>query len=114
MLPNTTNAMVRPWPRSNRTGAKEANGGQLSRLAPARHEWPRRSAAEQHDERASLHSITSSARKRSLPDQHQAGLVGGLAKPGPELADVPQHARKLRWRRDHGIMTGSYFLPVPV
>src|SRR5215469_8457011 len=42
------------------------------RLLRARREWPRRCAAEQRDEGAALHSITSSAR---------ASSVGGTSKP---------------------------------
>src|SRR5215211_6046995 len=43
-----------------------------SRLLPACHQRPRRSAAESQDERAPPHSITSSARTRS---------VGGIVRP---------------------------------
>ena len=35
--------------RSNRTSTKETDGGQLSALAPARRERPRRRAAEERD-----------------------------------------------------------------
>src|SRR5262249_48070825 len=44
----------------------------LARCLPARRERPRRRAAEQRDELAALHSITSSARARS---------VGGTSRP---------------------------------
>src|SRR5262245_53641752 len=46
--------------------AQVPDGRQLPRLLPARREGPRCSAAEQCDERAALHSITSSARASSV------------------------------------------------
>src|SRR5262249_57916731 len=52
--------------RRRRGRAQEPNGRQLSRLLRARRERPRRSAAEQRDERAPSHSITSSASAISL------------------------------------------------
>src|SRR5215510_100380 len=45
-----------------RGGAQESDGRQLVGLLRMRRERPRRRAAEQRDERAPLHSITSSAR----------------------------------------------------
>src|SRR6516164_420119 len=56
----------------SRTGAEEADGRELCWLLRARRERPRRSAAEQRDEGAALHSITSSAR---------ASSVGGTSRP---------------------------------
>src|SRR5262249_51736717 len=47
-----------------REHAHEADPVDLSRLLRARRERPRRRAAEQRDELAALHSITSSARSR--------------------------------------------------
>src|SRR5262249_23593199 len=52
--------------------AQKPNSRQLARLLPARRERPRSGAAEQRDELAPLHSITSSARERS---------VGGISMP---------------------------------
>src|SRR5262245_64382212 len=51
-------------PVQRRARPQKADGRQL-RLLRARREWPRRRAAEQRDERATLHSITSSARART-------------------------------------------------
>src|SRR5215471_15002511 len=56
--------------RSVRT--QKPNDRQLRCLLRARHERPRRSAAEQRDELAPLHSITSSAR---------ASSIGGIVRP---------------------------------
>src|SRR5215471_18658948 len=56
-----------------RGGAQESDGRQLAGLLRARRERPRRHrAAEQRDERAPFHSITSSAR---------ASSVGGISRP---------------------------------
>src|SRR5262245_35650757 len=44
-----------------RGGAQESDGRQLAGLLRARRERPRRRAAQQRDERAPFHSITSSA-----------------------------------------------------
>src|SRR5262249_35265561 len=49
----------------HRYRAQEPDGGQLSRLLRARRYWPRCRAAEERDELAPLHSITSSARPSS-------------------------------------------------
>src|SRR5262249_4698053 len=45
--------------------AKEPDSWQLARLLRARREWPCRRAADQRDELAPFHSITSSARRRN-------------------------------------------------
>src|SRR5262249_52251905 len=37
-----------------------------------------------------------------------------MTSESPDLTDCRQHACKLRWRRHHGIVAGSYFLPFPV
>src|SRR5262249_17138367 len=51
----------------SRTGAEEADGGELCWLLRPRRERPRRNrAAEERDELAPLHSITSSARASSV------------------------------------------------
>src|SRR5262249_44914557 len=55
-----------------RAHAKETDSRQLARLLRARRERPRGRAAEQRDERAPSHSITSSAR---------ASSVGGTSMP---------------------------------
>ena len=62
------------WLQARRRGrAQEPDGRQLRRLLRARRERPRRRrAAEQRDELAPLHSITSSAR---------ASSVGGTSRP---------------------------------
>src|SRR5262249_3517356 len=65
-------SFVQPFPESRqetclsfgRTKAEISNHRHL-RLLRARRERPRSRAAEQRDERAALHSITSSARARS-------------------------------------------------
>src|SRR5215475_10709635 len=54
-----------------RGGAQESDGRQLHRLLRARREGPRRRAAEQHDEFAAPHSMTSSA---------IASSVGGISR----------------------------------
>src|SRR5262245_45381079 len=57
----------------SRTGAEEADGRKLCWLLRARREGPRRRrAAEQRDELAPFHSITSSAR---------ASTVAGMSRP---------------------------------
>src|SRR5262245_31524610 len=53
-------------------GTEHAKPNELARLLRARRQRPRRRAAEQHDEVAALHSITSSAR---------ASSVGGTSTP---------------------------------
>src|SRR5262249_54732491 len=59
--------------RRTRAQARESDGPQLARLLRARRKRPRRRrAAQQRDERAALHSITSSAR---------ASSVGGTSRP---------------------------------
>src|SRR5262249_12585761 len=55
-----------------RARAQETDGRPHRRLLRARRERPRGRAADERDERAALHSITSSARTRS---------VGGTAQP---------------------------------
>src|SRR5262249_855202 len=63
----------RPWPPGRRVGAHKTDRRQLARLLRARRERPRGHAAEQRDERAAVHhSITSSARPRS---------IGGTSRP---------------------------------
>ena len=62
-----------------RARAQEPDGRQLSRLLRARRERPRRRrAAEQRDELAPLHSITSSARASSVGGTVEAERLGGL------------------------------------
>src|SRR5215471_5489253 len=52
--------------RGRRSRAQESDGRQLPGLLRARRERPRRGAAESQDERAALHSITSSAMESSV------------------------------------------------
>jgi hypothetical protein len=54
----------RPWTPSRSVHAQEPDSRQLPRLLRARRERPCHRAAEQRDEGAPLHSITSSARRR--------------------------------------------------
>src|SRR5262249_60796282 len=53
-------------------GQEYANTSQSVGLLSTRRKWPRRRAAEQRDELAAFHSITSSAR---------ASSVGGMVRP---------------------------------
>ena len=61
-----------------RARAQESDGRQLRRLLRARRERPRRRAAEQRDELAPLHSITSSASGEQLGGTFEAERLGGL------------------------------------
>src|SRR5262249_59786326 len=65
-----------PWTADRRRGrAPEPDGRQLARLLRARRERPRRRTAEQRDELAPLHSITSSAVASSFSGTVRPRLV---------------------------------------
>src|SRR5262249_3027806 len=73
-----------------RVGPQEPDGRQLAGLLRARRERPRRPrAAEKRDERAPLHSITSSARTST-----DGGIINprAFAAPSPRAATLPRRA----------------------
>ena len=70
-------ASVSPSP-SRVPGQQQADAPHPFRLLRARHQRPRRRAAEQRDELAAFHSITSSARASTVGGRFNAKCLRGL------------------------------------